>query len=176
MKQILLRRLTVFIVIAISTVQIACGQKKTKKATPIPLTIDGNFTIASTPKSKIFNFLLKQEMELVAKNLSTILISDSIKGELISKRIAWCSYKADTTFNGKVIKAAVSRKEPYEYNIKFNVGDNIFTYVIPNFKNSEGLIIMKNDHVNERLSSCAESESWTIRDIITGESILVGMK
>lgn len=176
MKKTQLRTIILLISMTASATQFVCAQKKSKKVTPSPLTIAGSFTINNTSKSKIYNYLLKEEMELVEKKQSTIIAADSAKGEFTSKRTAWCSYKADTTFNGKVIKDAVDRKEAYEYAIKFNAGNNIFTYEIPSFKTLNGNILMKNDANRARLSSCAESESWTIRDIITGESILIGMK
>jgi hypothetical protein len=154
---------------------IAAAQQ-VKKKSPVPITDDGYHSVPNTTQSTIFNDLLKAEQKLVDEKKSIILLTDSIKGILNVKRIAHCSYMADTTFNGKTLKNAVAKDVPYEYIANFKIDNNIFTYKIIGFSTTSGQAIMKNDLKNAKLSSCAQSEIWSFKDRLIAETVLMGMK
>ena len=154
---------------------VVCAQRG-KKAPPTPLTHDGYHSVANTSKSKIFNELLKEEQKLSGKRESTILLADSVKGILNVKRTAHCDYTADTTFNGKILKNAVTKHVPYTYTINFKIDNNIFTYKILGFYTQAGQQIMKNDVKNADLSSCAQREIWSFSDQLSAAVVLMSYK
>lgn len=168
-------KITLFCLL-LSVVQLASAQVKKKVAVSSPIVYEGNHSVANTSKAEIFKSLLASEQKLVDKKQSTILVADSLKGILSVKRLADCSFQADTTFNGKVLKNAVTKNVSYFYEVHFNIGDNIFTHKVSGFATLQGQPIMKRDAKHPQLSSCAESEIWKINDIIIGQSVLMKMK
>ncbi|GAA3989609.1 hypothetical protein GCM10022210_48640 [Mucilaginibacter dorajii] len=159
-----------------SFVSTIAAAQQVKKKLSVPITDDGYHTVPNTSQSKIFNDLLKAEQKLVDEKKSIILLADSTKGILNIKRIAHCSYLADTAFNGKTLKNAATKDVSYEYIANFKVGDNIFTYKIIGFSTTSGQAIMKNDLKNAKLSSCAQSEIWSFKDRLTAQAVLMGMR
>jgi hypothetical protein len=147
-----------------------------KKPVPAPITYDSYHAVANTSKSKIFNELLKSEQKLSGGKKSILLESDSTKGILNIKRTAYCSYMADTTFNGKVLKNAVTKRIPYNYIVNFKIDNNIFTFKIMGFYRESGQQIMKNDIKDVNLSSCAQGEIWSFSDHLSATVVLMGVK